>query len=125
MAENRRIIFPSEITENLTHEFIIPIGQIGLLRMANLSEGDCIKFESYIGDECDGIWVPVVFCCKPLQTKYPATHMLIPIPGRYRAYMTNVKGDDDTDPTHFDDVVIEFITFESKHDLSDFYQLCC
>jgi hypothetical protein len=98
---------------------------IGILRIAGWQDGDKIEIETLIGNECDNQWLPVVFCCNCMSTSAPSTHMLIPIPGVYRAVLFNKDNLHLSDPNHFEDVKIYFDERVVRHDLSQYFQLCC
>lgn len=124
MATSVKKIFPNTTSSNLTAPFNVKNG-IGILRIANWSPKDRLSIEVRMGDDCDNQWIPVTFCCGTLSTSHPSTHMLIPIPGHYRGVLYNTDNEHVNDPTHFDDVKIEFEVFEVNHSVADYYQLCC
>jgi hypothetical protein len=118
-------IFPSPLqTANITAMFEIK-DSIGILRIDGWADGDKMMIEALVGDECSNNWIPVVFCCNCMSTSAPSTHMIIPIPGRYRAVLLNRDNLHETDDTHFDGTRIYFDEYVIRHDISQYFQLCC
>lgn len=118
-------VFPTSIvTSNITADFSIK-DSIGILRIDGWSDGDKLLIETRVGNECDNNWIPVVFCCNCMSTSAPSTHMIIPIPGVYRAVLVNKDDLHVTDDTHFENVKIYFDEYVIRHDISQYFQLCC
>ena len=120
------LIYPpiSAQASNITAPFDIKNG-IGVLRIDGWKDGDKLHFETMVGNECDDNWIPVIFCCSHVSTSAPSTHMVFPIPGRYRAVLSNVDDLHIDDDTYFEDVKIYFDEYVVRHDLSSYFQLCC
>ena len=120
------MIFPpiSSQASNLTAPFDIKNG-IGVIRIDGWGDGDKLTLEVQVGNECDNNWIPVIFCCSHVSTSAPSTHMILPIPGRYRAVLSNVDDLHIDDETHFEDTKIFFEEHVVRHDLSSYFQLCC
>lgn len=124
MSADPKIIFPNPNSTNITAEFDIE-NSIGIMKYTGLPENSRILIESYFGKECDVSWIPTVFCCKQLSSPGCSTHMLLPIPGKFRAVLVNEDDAYLTDPEFFADAMITFERHSVSHDLSDFYQICC
>lgn len=119
-------IFPPTkgVANNVTAMFEVN-DSVGVIRIAGWQAGDTMQIEALVGKECDNQWIPVVFCCNCMATSAPSTHMLLPIPGKYRGVLINRDDAHITDPNHFDDVQIFFEAHDVKHDLGAYFQLCC
>jgi hypothetical protein len=124
MPVDPKIIFPNDNSSNVTADFDIE-DAIGMLKFTGLPEGSRILIESYFGKECDISWIPTIFCCKQLSTSSCSTHMLLPLPGKFRAVLVNEDDTYLTDPEFFADAKITFERHKVQHDLSSFFQLCC
>jgi len=124
MAADPKIIFPNENSTNVTADFDIE-DSIGMLKFTGLPEGSRILIESYFGKECNVSWIPTIFCCKQLSTSACSTHMLLPLPGKFRAVLVHEDETYLTDPDFFADAQITFERHKVAHDLSSYFQLCC
>lgn len=120
------LIYPpiSAQASNITAPFEIKNG-IGVIRIDGWGEGDKLHIETMVGNECDNNWIPVIFCCSHVSTSSPSTHIILPIPGRYRAVLSNVDDLHLEDETYFEDTRIYFDEYVVRHDLSSYFQLCC
>jgi hypothetical protein len=125
MATTAKTIFPNILdANNITATFEVN-DSVGILRIDGWIEGDKLMLETLVGNECDNRWIPVTFCCNTVSTSAPSTHMLFPIPGRYRAVLFNKDDLHITDTSHFEDVRIYFEEHPIKTDISAYFQLCC
>lgn len=126
MSATRKLIFPAETSSsNISADFFIE-DAVGILKFTGLKAGDRLLIESEFGaTECDTSWIPTTFCCKQMSTSACSTHMIIPIPGKFRAVLVNEDNDHIGDPTYFEDVKITFEKHKIYHDISSFFQLCC
>lgn len=123
----RRTLFPSadQTISNITAEFDNPGGHY-ILQFKGLKAGDEVLIEFAMGDpECDPYWVPLVDCCGQVKLVYPKSFLLLPLPMTYRAVLTDVNGDYLTDPSHFEDVLIQGYRFGGNPDLSEYFHSCC
>ena len=127
MASNRLTLFPSEhqTISNMTAEFENFNG-LYMLQVKGLKAGDELLIEFEMGNsECDPFWVPLVDCCGQVKLVYPKSFLVLPMPMRYRAVLTDTAGAYLTDPSHFSDVMIQGFRFGNNPDLSKFYHSCC
>ena len=120
------VIFPPQYStvSNLTAPFDV-INGIGVLRIDGWKCNDKLHLEVMVGNECDNNWIPVIFCCNHVSTSAPSTHMLLPIPGKYRAVLSNLENLHIEDEDYFKDVKIYYDEYVTRHDLSTYFQLCC
>lgn len=125
MALKSKTIFPNTLqATNITAMFEVN-DAVGILRIDGWGAGDKLILETLVGDECDNRWIPVTFCCNTVSTSAPSTHMLFPIPGRYRAVLLNKDNLHLTDPTHFEGTRVYYEEHPIKTDISAYFQLCC
>jgi hypothetical protein len=124
MSAIPNIIFPNEQSTNITAEFDVE-DSIGILKFHGLPEKSRLLIESYFGKECNTTWIPTIFCCKQMATSDCSTHMIIPLPGKFRAVLVNEDDSYITDPEFFSDTQITFERHKISHDISSFFQLCC
>jgi hypothetical protein len=123
-----RIIFPNEVSQNVTNEFSLS-GRGVLIQSKGMVQGQELLLEYFFGDECDGSWEPVIWCCGQAKLSAPVNQMLIPaFPGRYRMIAITLDESENLvpfDQIDWEDVEVQMIKLDISLDTSDFIQSCC
>ena len=125
-------IFPNEVSQNTSTEFDIE-GVGVVVKAKGMKEGQKFIFEYYFGDECEGTWEPVNFCCGQFEFCYPENIILFPaIPGKYRivAIEQDVSGVIpelilNFEPNNWEDVEVQISKMKNMIPLDKFTRDCC
>ena len=97
-------VFPTEESgaENISNIIDINKDSAGLIIVDNLEDGDCAILEVFVGDECDGKWIPFKDCCGQVSLNGGgsccANFMILPLPMRYRIILQNEDDEHINDP---------------------------
>jgi hypothetical protein len=127
MAKSKTLtLFPSQdqTISNISAEFTVTGGTYMLL-VKGMKFGDVMLIEFQMGDlDCDPVWLPLVDCSGQVKLKYPNTFLILPIPLKYRAIMTDTAGLFMSDPSHFSNLIIQGINLNQPPVLQRFYHGC-
>lgn len=123
-------IYPSENSEasNVSIDFSADT-KATLLVINGLGEDDCAKIEFFIDEECtDGNWLPFRDCCGQVKIDGDtcgSNFMVLPIPLRYRVFLTNVDDNHLTNPDWFENVTIWYKKLPTTQGMEQFFHSCC
>lgn len=118
---NLKYLFPSD-TPNVSNEFQL-LESVGVVSFDGLQAGDCVCVEIFVGDECDGRWIPFnPTCCGQVCMAHPQNQLYLVMPNKYRLTLSNKDDMHITDPSWFENLVIFFEPVESDVDLTQYIQ---
>ena len=100
----RKTLFPSEdqAISNITAQFETQ-NSAAMLMVKGMREGDELRIEFQMGDECDPCWQPLADCCGQVKLVYPRSFIMLPLPLTYRGVLVDENDNYQTDPSHFED----------------------
>lgn len=119
-------IFPSceTFASNISAPFEVRTDQ-AVLYAAKLPDGTKVSIEMKFSSECDETWVPLYDCCGLVKMESPRNVMVLPLPAWYRVVLTDDSDRHLTDPSLYEDVILDVRTTTNLKDLSQFYHSCC
>ena len=125
-------IFPNDEAVNVSTEFDIEEAGV-LITARGMVEGQSFLVEFYHGDECEGYWVPVNFCCGQLRFQSPLNQFIMPpVPGKYRLVAVQFVNTDVEEAgflpfnqDEWEEVELRLQKMKVEIPLNDFIQACC